>query len=86
MEKHEYTEGCPGCESKKAGIDHRAHSHQCRMRLEEKMERDNEGAEVLRKRNHRAQVAVEEEESKKARREAPHDAADETPPQAEVAS
>jgi hypothetical protein len=46
-EKFGYTEGCEGCGRMKAGLDQRPHEERCRKRMEEAMEADEEGRNVL---------------------------------------
>jgi len=50
LEKYGYTEGCPGCQCKKAGLDEsRNHSEECRARIEAELDKEEAGREKLRK-------------------------------------
>ena len=47
LEAHGYTEGCKGCEYKRAGLEmHRGHNTQCRKRMEEAVELDERGKKL----------------------------------------
>ncbi len=50
LEKFGYTEGCPGCKMKKAGLEEsRNHSEGCRERIAKELAKEEEGREKLRK-------------------------------------
>ena len=43
-----YMEGCLGCEHKKGGLPgHQKHSHECRLRLQKSMEKDEKGRGIV---------------------------------------
>ncbi len=50
LKKYGYTEGCPGCQYKKAGLDgSKNHSEGCRERIETELAKEEAGREKLRK-------------------------------------
>ena len=56
LELYGYTEGCKGCEYKRAGLDaQRPHSQACRSRLEAAVEQDARGRAAKARTDHRFQ-------------------------------
>ncbi len=50
LKKYGYTEGCPGCAMKQAGMTGSTnHSEECRERIEAELSKEEEGREKLRK-------------------------------------
>ena len=50
LNKYGYTENCPGCTCRKANVGEvRAHTEECRKRIEEALEGDDEGREIKRR-------------------------------------
>jgi hypothetical protein len=48
LESYGFTEGCPGCARKRAGMTIReAHNSQCRERIKEELKQDDKGKETL---------------------------------------
>ena len=61
--KHGYSESCAGCRAMQAGISQRIHNEACRRRMQEEMEKDEEGRRWIEKsriRQHRGQERREE--------------------------
>ena len=53
LEKYGHTEGCPGCHHKRAGLDHRQHTAECRQRLEKAIIVEEHYKDMIKRRDER---------------------------------
>ena len=67
--KYGFTDECPGCESAQAGTKNRAHSENCRKRVEERMGEDNDHKRRLVDTKKRKEKYYEENDKKKRKEE-----------------
>ena len=59
LERYGLSADCPGCEAKLWGRARRAHTRECRNRLEEEIRRDDDDSGILRRRDERRKAKVE---------------------------
>ena len=67
--KYGFTDECPGCESAQAGAKNRAHSENCRKRVEERMGEDNDQKKRPVDTKKRKEKYYEESDKKKRKEE-----------------
>ena len=71
LSKYGYTDECIGCRHKRAGLDPRAHTNECRQRLEEAIKVEERYKEVIRRRDERLNKDKQDDKASDVRADGP---------------